>query len=98
MLPHHFEKGPLHPPNFHLREVACIHRGGWDGWGGRGGWGGLRVDGMFGVVGWIEWIILIFVIVTRSYMYMVVCQSLLIEDASINVCFVAGRKSIVVLA
>ena len=31
-------------------------------------------------------------------MYMVVCQSLLIEDASINICFVVGRKSIVVLA
>ena len=31
-------------------------------------------------------------------LYLVVCQSLLIEDASINVCFVAGRKSIVVLA
>ena len=30
--------------------------------------------------------------------YMVVRQSLLIEDASIDVCFVAGRKSIVVLA
>ena len=29
---------------------------------------------------------------------MVVCQSLLIEDASINICFVAGRKSIVVLS
>ena len=31
-------------------------------------------------------------------MHMVGCQSLLIEYASINVCFVAGRKSIVVLA
>ena len=31
-------------------------------------------------------------------MYMVVWQSLLIEDASINICFVAGTKSIVVLA
>ena len=31
-------------------------------------------------------------------MYMVVCQSLLIGDASINVCFVTGRKSIAVLA
>ena len=31
-------------------------------------------------------------------MYLVVCQSLSIEDASINVCLVAGRKSIVVVA
>ena len=31
-------------------------------------------------------------------MYMVVWQSLLIEDASINVCSVAARKSIAVLA
>ena len=30
--------------------------------------------------------------------YMVVSQSLLIEDTSINVCSVAARKSIVVLA
>ena len=30
--------------------------------------------------------------------YLVVCQSLSIEDASINVCLVAGRKSIVVVA
>ena len=33
-----------------------------------------------------------------NQMYVVVWQSLLIEDATINVCFVAGRKSIVVLA
>ena len=33
-----------------------------------------------------------------NQMYMVVCQSFLFEDASINVCFVAGRKSIVVQA
>ena len=31
-------------------------------------------------------------------MYLVVCQSLSIEDASINVCSVAARKSIAVLA
>ena len=31
-------------------------------------------------------------------MYLVVCQSLSIEDASINVCLVAGRKSTVVVA
>ena len=31
-------------------------------------------------------------------MYLVVCQSLSIEDASINVCSVAARKSIVVPA
>ena len=39
-------------------------------------------------------VVLIFHIVTRSNVF----GSLSIEDASINVCLVAGRKSIVVVA